>query len=54
MARECGTSGEIRNAYGTFVGKPEEKSHMGRPRCGWIDNIKLKLKRDRMVWYALN
>jgi hypothetical protein len=35
--------GEKRNAYRLLVGKPEGKRPLGRPRCGWVDNIKMDL-----------
>jgi hypothetical protein len=35
--------GEKRNAYRLLVGKPEGKSPLGRPRCRWVDNIKMDL-----------
>jgi hypothetical protein len=31
--------GEKSNAYGIFVGKPEEKRSLGRPRRRCVDNI---------------
>jgi hypothetical protein len=33
--------GEKRNAHRIFVGKPEEKIPLGRPRRRWVDNIKM-------------
>jgi hypothetical protein len=36
--------GENRNAYRILVGKPEEKRPLGRPRCTWVDNIKIGLR----------
>jgi hypothetical protein len=33
--------GEKRNAYRILVGKPEGKRPLGRPRCRWVDNIKM-------------
>jgi hypothetical protein len=36
--------GEKRNAYRILVGKPEGKKPLGRPRCGWVDNIKMDLR----------
>jgi hypothetical protein len=33
--------GEMKNAYDIFVGKPEGKRPLGRPRCRWEDNIKM-------------
>jgi hypothetical protein len=35
--------GEKRNVYRLLVGKPEGKRPLGRPRCMWIDNIKMDL-----------
>jgi hypothetical protein len=35
--------GEKRNVYRLLVGKPEGKRPLGRPRCMWIDNIKVDL-----------
>jgi hypothetical protein len=35
---------EKRNAYRILVGKPEGKSPLGRPSCGWVDNIKIDLR----------
>jgi hypothetical protein len=35
--------GEKRKAYGFLVGKPEGKRPLGRPRRGWVDNIRLEL-----------
>jgi hypothetical protein len=35
--------GEKRNAYRLLVGKPEGKRPLGRPRRGWVDNIRLDL-----------
>jgi hypothetical protein len=32
-----------RNAYRLLVGKPERKRPLGRPRCRWVDNIKMDL-----------
>jgi hypothetical protein len=34
---------EKRNAYGILFGKSEGKSQVGRPRCRWVDNIKMDL-----------
>jgi hypothetical protein len=35
--------GEKRNAYRLLVGKPEGKRPLGRPRCRWVDNIRMDL-----------
>jgi hypothetical protein len=58
--------GEKRNMYRLLVGKPEGKRPLGRPRCRWIDNIKMGLleiglgvvdwiglAQDRYRWRAL-
>jgi hypothetical protein len=39
----CGTNGEKRNVYRLLVVNPEGKRPLGRPRHGWIDNIKMDL-----------
>jgi hypothetical protein len=48
--------GETRNAYRIMVGKPEGKRSLGRPRCRWVDNIKMDLREirlDGMDWIEL-
>jgi hypothetical protein len=45
--------GEKRNAYKILVRKPEGKRPLGRPRCRWVENIKIDLREigwDGMVW----
>jgi hypothetical protein len=50
-----------RNAYRLLLGKSEEKRPIGRPRCRWVDNIKMDLgevgwgdvAQDRNRWRAL-
>jgi hypothetical protein len=32
-----------RNAYRLLVGKPEGSRPLGRPRRGWLDNIRMDL-----------
>jgi hypothetical protein len=44
LGRACSTNGEKRNAYRIFVGKPEGKRPLGRPRRRWVDNIKMDLR----------
>jgi hypothetical protein len=66
MGKECSKHGEKRNAYRIFVGKPEGKRPLGRPRRRWEDNIKMDLRelgwgsmdridlsQDRERWRAL-
>jgi hypothetical protein len=58
--------GEKRNAYRIWVGKPERKIPLGKPRRRWEDNIKMDLRetgwggmdwidlaQDRDQWRAL-
>jgi hypothetical protein len=58
--------GENRNACRILMGKPEGKRSLGRPRCRWVDNIKMDLReigldgvdwidmaQDRDQWMAL-
>jgi hypothetical protein len=35
--------GEKMNAYRLLVGKQEGKRLLGRPRCRWVDNIRMDL-----------
>jgi hypothetical protein len=55
-----------RNSYRILVGKPEGNRPLGRPRRGWVDNIKMELSeigwdgvdwidvaQDRDQWRAL-
>jgi hypothetical protein len=65
-ARHVAQVGEKRNAYRIFVGKPEGKRSLGRPRSRSVGNIKMdlreigwgrmdwiKLAQDRGQWWAL-
>ena len=36
--------GDRRDAYRVFVGRPERKRPLGRPRVLWEDNIKMYLE----------
>jgi hypothetical protein len=66
MGRACSTNGEKQNAYRIYVGKPEGKRPLERPRHGCVANIKVDLKeigwggmdcidlsQDRHQWRAL-
>jgi hypothetical protein len=66
MVRASSTNGERRNACRIFVGKPEGKKTLGRPRRRWPDNVKIGLReigwsgmdwidlaQDRNQWRAL-
>jgi hypothetical protein len=44
------------NMYRLLVGKPEGKRPLGRPRCRWMDNIKmdhLKIGLNFVDWISL-
>jgi hypothetical protein len=43
-AEHVARMGEKRNAYRILMGKPEGKRPLGRPRCRWVDNIKMDLR----------
>jgi len=48
--------GEERGVYGVLVGKPEGKKPLGRPRCRWVDNIRMDLQEmgfRYMDWIGL-
>jgi hypothetical protein len=43
-----------RNAYRLLMGKPEGKRAVGRPRRGWVDNIRMDLGEvDTVMWTGL-
>jgi hypothetical protein len=42
-----------RGIYRILMGTPEGKRPLGRPRCRWVDNIKMDLREigcDGMEW----
>jgi len=39
--------GEEREVYKAVVGKPEGRRSLGRPRCRWVDNIRMDLQEVR-------
>jgi hypothetical protein len=48
--------GAKRNAYRILVGMPEGKRPLGRPKCRWVDNIKMDLREigwDDIDWIDL-
>jgi hypothetical protein len=48
--------GEKRNAYRLLVGKPDGRRPLGRPRCRWVDNIRMYLGEvgwDDVDWIGL-
>jgi len=45
MGGECGHMGKgEESCIWLFVGKPEGKRKIGRPRCRWENNIKVNLE----------
>jgi hypothetical protein len=36
--------GKKRNAHGLLMGNPEGKRPLGRPRRGWMNNIKMDME----------
>jgi hypothetical protein len=48
--------GRKRNAYKILMGNPEGKRPLGRPRCRWVDSIKIDLREigwDGTDWIYL-
>jgi hypothetical protein len=41
---------EKRNAYRLLVRNPEGKRPLGKPIRSWVDNIKIDLRLDGVVW----
>ena len=55
-AEHVARMGEERGAYRVLVGKPEGKRPLGRPRCRWVDNIRMELQEvgcAYMDWIGL-
>ena len=49
--------GEERGVYRVLVGKPEGRRPLGRPRCRWMDNIRMDLQEvgcGYMDWIGLD
>jgi hypothetical protein len=44
MGRACSTNGEKQNAYRIFVGNPDGKRPLRRPRRRCADNIKMDFR----------
>jgi hypothetical protein len=44
--------GEKRSAYRILVGKLEGKRPLGRPKCRWMNNIKMDLRE--IVWGGMD
>jgi hypothetical protein len=48
MGGPCSTNGDKRDVYRLSMGNPEGKRPPGRPRHGWVDNIRMDL--GEMGW----
>jgi hypothetical protein len=44
MGRACSTNGEKRNSYRILVANSERKRPLERPKCRWVDNVKMDLR----------
>jgi hypothetical protein len=44
MGGHVACMGEMRNAYNIWVGKPEGKKPLGKPRRRWEGNIRMRLR----------
>jgi hypothetical protein len=56
MGGACSTNGEKRKAYRLLVGKPDGRRPLERPRCRWLDNIRMDLVEVKWVdvdWIGL-
>ena len=42
--------GEERGVYRVLVGKPDGRRPLGRPRCRWVDNIRMNLQEVGCVY----
>jgi hypothetical protein len=51
-AEHVARMGAKRKPYRILVGMPEEKRPRGRPRCRWVDNIKINLRE--IIWDGLD
>jgi hypothetical protein len=45
-AEHVACMGERKGAYRIFMGKPEERRPLGRPRHRWEDNIEMSLQEE--------
>jgi len=45
--------GEDRGVYRVFLGKPEGRRPLGRPRRRWVDNIRMDLQLGVDGWIIL-
>jgi PAS domain-containing protein len=51
LERNTARMEEKRNSYRLLMRNPEGKRPLGKPRCKWVDNIKIDLEQmDGVVW----
>jgi len=56
MGWACGAYGRGEGLYSVSMGKPEVKRPLGRPRCRWVDNIRMHFQEvgcGYMDWIGL-
>jgi hypothetical protein len=56
MGRAHSTNGVEGNSYRILVGKAEGKGQLGRPKCGWVNNIEIQFREIKwggMDWIDL-
>jgi hypothetical protein len=53
-ARHVARIGAKRNAYRILVGKLEGKRPLGRPRCTWLYNIKIRVYLTEIGWDGMD
>jgi hypothetical protein len=53
MGRACSTNGEKTNACWILVGNPEGNRPLARTRRRRVDNMKMDLREDGVVWTRL-
>jgi hypothetical protein len=54
MGGACSSEGEERGMYKFWVGNPEGKETLGRPRRRWEDNIRTDLQKVGCGGYGLD
>jgi hypothetical protein len=52
MGGEYSTNGDKWSLYKLLVIKPEGRRQLGRPRCRWVDNIKMEF--GEIGWGGVN
>jgi hypothetical protein len=52
MGKKYSTNGKKRNAYRILVEKPKVRRPIGRPRCSWVDNVKVYLRSYEVISFS--